>query len=80
MADHDAPANKPQADAPKRDQYYKDWERRAAAALAKEGITDWSQLKPSDIAVQFGKPLTAEQFAEYRKHRHVQILGSGKQP
>jgi hypothetical protein len=33
-----------------------------------EGM-DWSKLKASDIGVRFGKPMTREEFLEYRKQR-----------
>jgi hypothetical protein len=46
---------------------------------------DWSKLKPSDISVMFGKPMTEAEFAEYRKARggrpmHVLRPGQGIEP
>ena len=65
--------------------YYKAWERRAkamddAAARPPPPPPDWKDLKPADIGVRFGAPLTAEQFAEYRKRRNVNVLGAAPTP
>lgn len=72
------------------DDYFKQWERRVralqdgddddaveatAAAGTAAGMTDWSKLKASDIGVRFGKPMTREEFLEYRKNK--QNSGSG---
>ncbi len=35
---------------------------------------DWSALKPKDIGVTFGPPMTEEQFREYRKNKAVKVL------
>lgn len=35
---------------------------------------DWSTLKPKDIGVTFGPPMTEEQFREYRKNKAVKVL------
>jgi hypothetical protein len=35
---------------------------------------DWSKLKPKDIGVTFGPPMTEEQFAEYRKNKAVKVI------
>lgn len=53
------------------EEYYRAWERRAAAL---DSVA--ANISPSDIGVRLGKPMTAEQFAEYRKHRNVQVFGT----
>lgn len=35
---------------------------------------DWSKLKPKDIGVTFGPPMTEEQFKEYRKNKDVKVI------
>lgn len=35
---------------------------------------DWSKLKPKDVGVTFGPPMTEEQFREYRKNKDVKVI------
>lgn len=36
---------------------------------------DPKKLNPKDVSVHFGKPLTEEEFNEYRKTKKAQIVG-----
>lgn len=56
------------------DEYYREWEQKAARMHAKSAQVDWSKvdlskLKPSDIGVMVGPPMTEEQFREYQKRK-----------
>lgn len=51
-----------------------DWKATVDAMRAKTaGVdwrgVDWSQLRASDVGVQFGMPMTEEEFKEYRKRQ-----------
>ena len=67
------------------DDHYKRWERQAkamhdnAASIDWKGV-DWSKLDPSQPGVHLGPPMTAEQFAEYRKRRGGPVHVLGAQP
>lgn len=59
-------------------QYYAEWERKTRAMTeATAGVdwsgVDWSKLRPQDIGVRFGPPMTAEQFAEYKRRKHGRV-------
>lgn len=64
-------------------QHHKQWDQKVAQMNAAASAIDWSKvdfskLNPADIGVQFGPPMTEEQFREYRKQRagSVHVLGS----
>jgi hypothetical protein len=53
------------------DAYYKDWEKRAAAAHATSKAHDWSgvdfsKISSKDVRVEFGPMFTEEQFKQYQ--------------
>lgn len=55
------------------------WDKQVQSMKAKsEAIdwsdADWSKLKPKDIGVTFGPPMTEEQFKEYRKNKDVKVI------
>lgn len=58
------------------------WERMVSEMRANSsGIdwskVDWSKLKPSDIGVTFGRPMTEEEFKKYKAAKNVKILKPG---
>ena len=64
-------------------EHYRAWDKRVndmrkASSKVDWSETDWSKLNPKDVAVEFGPAMTAEQFAEYRKTRPVQVIKSKK--
>lgn len=72
----------PQVQKPSRvalDKYYSDWEAKMKSMQEGARAVDWSavdfsKLRPSDLAVQFGPMLTEEQFKEYRKNNTVHVI------
>lgn len=63
--------------------YYSQWEKKVAGMSAASAATDWSKtdfskLTARDIGVNFGPPMTEEQFKQYREKRggSVQVVSA----